>query len=703
KILEATPDAIVMIDQEGEIVFINTATVKLFGYEKEELLGQKVEILIPEPYRGRHPEHRHNFFKEPRSRAMGSGMELFGQRKNKEIFPVEISISPLETKDGLVGLAAIRDITLQKQAYQYARSLIEASLDPLVTISPDGKITDVNEATVQVTGVMRENLIGSDFSNYFTEPEEARDGYKQVFKEGFVRDYPLAIRHLYGNITNVVYNASVYKDATGKVLGVFAAARDITQRKKAEEQQHATSAYARSLIESSLDPLVMISPEGKITDVNHATEQITGVMREWLIGSDFSNYFTEPRKARESYRLVLKEGSLRDYPLAIRHASGKVIEVLYNASVYRDATGKVQGVFAAARDVTESKKNSQYARSLIEASLDPLMTISLEGKITDVNEATVQVTGLNREELIGTDFSIYFTEPQTARKGYEEAFEKGFVKDYALTIRHKNGKLTDVLYNASVYKDNDGNVLGVFAAARDYSLVKRTTEKLETSNQELDAFTYSVAHDLKAPLRAIDGFSKILMQDYNEKLDEEGKRILATVVGNTEKMGKLIEDLLALSHIGRHEIKKEYMDMHALVESIAKDLIHSMPNRQITLDLKKLESVKCDPALIRQVWLNLISNAIKFTQTKKNALIEIGSLSDVNFVTYYVKDNGLGFDMKYLDKLFGVFQRLHGKEIEGTGIGLANVKRIITRHGGKAWGEGKIGVGASFYFTLPRD
>ncbi len=291
KILEATPDATVMIDQEGIIIFINAQTVKLFGYEKSELIGKKVEILIPEPYRNRHPEHRSNFFKKPCSRPMGTGMQLFGQRKNKEIFPLEISLSPLETKDGVVGLAAIRDISEQKQASQYARSLIEASLDPLVTISPDGKITDVNEATVQVTGVTRENLIGSDFSNYFTEPEEAREGYKQVFKEGLVRDYPLAIHHVSGAVTNVVYNASIYRDVTGEVLGVFAAARDITQRKKAEEQQHAISAYARSLIESSLDPLVTISPDGKITDVNHATEIITGVMREWLIGSDFSSYF----------------------------------------------------------------------------------------------------------------------------------------------------------------------------------------------------------------------------------------------------------------------------------------------------------------------------------------------------------------------------------------------------------------------------
>src|SRR6185436_17230115 len=193
-----------------------------------------------------------------------------------------------------------------------------------------------------------------------------------------VRDYPLAIRHSSGRITDVLYNASVYKDGKGKVLGVFAAARDVTERKIAEELQRASSAYARSLIEASLDPLVTISAQGIITDVNQASAEATGVAREQLIGTDFSDYFTEPEKARAGYQEVFSQGFVRDYPLAIRHASGRVTDVLYNASVYKDDKGNVLGVFAAARDVTAQKQASQYARSLIEASLDPLVTISPE-------------------------------------------------------------------------------------------------------------------------------------------------------------------------------------------------------------------------------------------------------------------------------------------------------------------------------------
>jgi PAS domain S-box-containing protein len=269
------------------------------------------------------------------------------------------------------------------------------------------------------------------------------------------------MRHRDGTLTEVLYNASVYRDAGGKVLGVFAAARDVTEARQAFES-------ARSMIESSLDALVAISPEGMITDANEATVKATGIPRVELIGTAFSDCFTEPEKANAIYQLVFEQGMAVDYPLTMRHRDGTLTEVLYNASVYRDAGGKVLGVFAAARDVTKQRQaGAQYVRSLLEAALDPLVTISPAGKITDVNEATVKVTGLLREELIGTNFSDYFTEPDKANEGYQLVFDQGSVTDYPLTMRHRDGTLTEVLYNASVYRDAGGKVLGVFAAARD--------------------------------------------------------------------------------------------------------------------------------------------------------------------------------------------------------------------------------------------
>lgn len=465
-LVESADDAIISKTADGTVVFWNKGAEAVFGFTAEEMIGRSINLLSVEG-KDEHAEVTARYWE-------GRGLEHFQTkrvRKNGVVIDVSLNVSPILSSDGeLAGFSSIaRDITGHTQYSQYARSLIEASLDPLVTISADGKITDVNEATVKATGVSRRKLIGTDFSDYFTEPENARDGYQRVFKEGKVVDYPLTIRHTSGRLIDVLYNATVYRNASGDVIGVFAAARDVTAQKQASE-------YARVLIEASLDPLVTISPEGKITDVNRATIEATGLSRDELIGTDFSNYFTEPDKARAGYQQVFNQGSVTDYPLTIRQKSGRLIEVLYNASVYRDAKGDVAGVFAAARDVTEQRQASEYARSLLEASLDPLVTISPEGKITDVNRATIEATGLSREELIGTDFSNYFTEPDEARKGYQWVFDEGQVIDYPLTIKHKDGRLMDVLYNASVYRDTQGDVLGVFAAARDVTAQKQASE-----------------------------------------------------------------------------------------------------------------------------------------------------------------------------------------------------------------------------------
>jgi PAS domain S-box-containing protein len=243
------------------------------------------------------------------------------------------------------------------------------------------------------------------------------------------------------------------------------------------------------MIEASLDSLVAISPEGKITDANEATVKLTGVPREKLIGTSFSDYFTDPAKTNEVYQRVFTEGMAVDYPLILHHHNGHetLTEVLYNASVHRDASGKVLGVFAAARDVTKQSQAFEAARSMMEASLDSLVAISPEGKITDANEATVKLTGVPREKLIGTSFSLYFTDPSSAEEIYQRGFTEGMAVDYPLTLHHHNGHetLTEVRYNASVYRDADGDVLGVFAAARD--VTKQIADQRKIAEQQAKA------------------------------------------------------------------------------------------------------------------------------------------------------------------------------------------------------------------------
>jgi PAS domain S-box-containing protein len=349
-ILESSTEySVIAKDLTGKILLWNEGARRLYGYEPDEVVGKMNSSILhtPNDVEAGLPQKimddalKHGKFEGTVSR----------RRKSGEQFTARLVITPRHDTSGKpVGFLLIsKDISDEIRMSQYARSLIEASLDPLVTISADGKITDVNEATTKVTGVSREKLIGTDFTNYFTEPEKAQEGYRQVFAQGMVTDYPLTIRHADGRQTDVLYNASVYRDERGNVLGIFAAARDVTAQKQASQ-------YARSLIEASLDPLVTISADGKITDVNEATTKVTGVPREKLIGTDFTNYFTEPEKAQEGYRQVFAKGMVTDYPLTIRHGGGRLTDVLYNASVYRDERGNVRGVFAAARDVTAQKQ-----------------------------------------------------------------------------------------------------------------------------------------------------------------------------------------------------------------------------------------------------------------------------------------------------------------------------------------------------------
>ena len=343
-IIEHSNDAIVAKTLDGVITCWNPAAAKMYGYCEGEMLGASIDLLSPE---GRTQEFRSIL---ARIRA-GLDVEQFETRRVRRdgsVFPVQITVSPIRDEAGaVVGASSInRDLTNEMHAFDAARSMIESSLDSLVAISPEGLITDANAATVKVTGIGRAQLIGTAFSQCFTEPENADRIYQLVFDRGMAVDYPLTMRHRDGTLTEVLYNASVYRDGAGKVLGVFAAARDVTDARQAFES-------ARSMIESSLDSLVAISPGGLITDANAATVKVTGIGRAQLIGTAFSECFTEPSKANAIYQQVFDQGMAVDYPLTMRHRDGTLTEVLYNASVYRDTRGKVLGVFAAARDVTE--------------------------------------------------------------------------------------------------------------------------------------------------------------------------------------------------------------------------------------------------------------------------------------------------------------------------------------------------------------
>ncbi len=327
------------------------------------------------------------------------------------------------------------------------------------------------------------------------------------------------------------------------------------------------------------------------------------------------------------------------------------------------------------------------------------------GTIVEMNNTWMEWLRYDRDEVVNQMPFEQLLHPdfvQKFRTTFKRFKEQGVIRDEEFVVMRKDGTSFPVLVNEIAIFDADKKFIKSRSTVMDYTEQKKALERIEQLNQDLESFSYSVSHDLRAPLRSIDGYTQILLEDYASKLDDEGRRVLQVVVNNARRMARLIDDLLDFSRIGRKEIERTLIQTDVLVDSVVADLIPLEKGRQLDIRLGKLENCYGDPNLLRQVWMNLISNALKYTRNKDIAVIEISSDLKPEEVVFTIRDNGTGFDMQYANKLFGVFQRLHRqKDFEGTGVGLAIVHRIVTRHGGHVWANGEHGAGATFGFALP--
>ena len=487
-LIESNIDALMTTDPLGVITDVNRQMCEVTGYSREELIGTPFKRFFTDPQRAE------DGIRKVLAEDRVTNYELTMRAKSGKETVVSYNATTFRGSDGrLKGVfAAARDITDQKrleeelrQTQNYTRGLIEASVDALVTVDPEFRVTDVNEQTVRVTGYSREELIGSPFPDYFTDPDRATAGVQQTLREGFATNYVLVLRSKTGKETPVSFNASVFRNTEGDVRGIFAAARDITEQKRLEEELRQAQNYTRGLIESSVDPMITVDPGLTITDVNEQMVRLTEVPKERLIGSRFDGYFTKPDLAVAGVRRTLKEGYVTNYELTLKTPSGREVLVSFNASIFRDPEGNVRGIFAVARDVTEQRRleeqlreQQNYSRGLIEASVDALMTVDPNGLITDVNEQTVKLTGYNRKQLIGARFADYFTDPARATAGVRKTFDEGAVTDYELVVRAKSGSEMAVSFNASVFRDTAGRVAGILAAARDITQRKQIEQQL---------------------------------------------------------------------------------------------------------------------------------------------------------------------------------------------------------------------------------
>lgn len=332
-------------------------------------------------------------------------------------------------------------------------------------------------------------------------------------------------------------------------------------------------------------------------------------------------------------------------------------------------------------------------------------SLNKDGLIVEMNQTWLDWLGLTREEVVNKKMLTDFMTPQSQHE-FETKFNllksQGIVNTMEFEVEGVDNKPLYLFLNASGVYDEDGNFLRTRSTIFNITERHEAEAKVVEVNRELEAFSYSVSHDLRAPLRSINGYSKILEEDYSGQLDQEGNRILQVIRKNALRMGQLIDDLLNFSRLGRKELEKTMLNMNSLVENVQQELMINENGRQVEFDVKPLPEAYGDLSMIRQVWINLISNALKYSKRQDVSKIEIGSIREEENTVFYIRDNGVGFDMAYADKLFGVFQRLHRiEEFDGTGVGLALVHRIVSRHGGKIWANAEVNHGATFFFSIP--
>ncbi len=623
----------------------------------------------------------------------------------------------------------------------FQRTILDSVAYGIISATPDGVVTTFNPAAERLLGYTADEVVGKQTPECWHDAAEIARYAEQLSAElgepiapGFgvftarpSRNLPEEREWTFirkdGTHLTVQLSVSALHDKEGRITGFVGLTYDLTERRR-DQRQLQLLAYALDKVKETI--LLMGENDPDFFYVNQSAANTLGYSREEMMGG-LCVYDIAPDWNPEVWAQFWPELCRRrqmQFEARLQTRDGRIFpsEVTGN---YFEFDGKIYNL-AICRDISERKEVEKvltnYA-AIVESTDDAIVGKTLEGIITSWNRGAERMFGYRADEVVGQ--SIVFLIPADRRSEEQEILQKirrgESVVHYETVRQCKDGRLIDVSVTVSPLKNLQGEIVGASKIARDITerkkaeeelrrhrehleeLVSERTAQLEIANKELEAFSYSVSHDLRTPLRAIDGFSRLLATKYASKLDDEAQRLIHVVRDNSARMSQLIDDILAFSRIGRGEMHMVPVDMRQLVEAVWLDLEPLRANRNISFDLQVLPPAQGDAALLRQVWTNLLSNALKFTGHKASAHIEIGGGAEGDGNTYYIKDDGAGFDQNYAHKLFGVFQRLHAlDEFEGTGIGLAIVKRIVTRHGGAVSGEGRVGEGAVFRFTLPK-
>jgi len=609
------------------------------------------------------------------------------------------------------------DLRTSEANYREQAEILDLTHDAILVRSLAGRIVYWNRSAEQLYGWTKREARGQDphelLNTIFPKPLSQIDD--DVLRRGFWVGELIHQRRDGSRIT-VSSRWALRTNAAGEPISVLESNRDVSQRKEEEEK-------FRNLLESAPDAMVIVDSAGLIQLVNAQTEIIFGYSRDELVGQTVERLIPErfhPSHAghRQGYSQSPRARSMgAGLDLYGRRKDGTEFPVEISLSPLKTGAGTL--ILSAIRDVTERKEEQDKFRNLLESAPDAIVIVDGQGQIQLVNAQTERLFGYSREELNGKPVELLM--PQRFHRqhvGHRRLYSdsprpREMGAGFELSGRRKDGTEFPVEISLSPLKTQGGTLIS--SAIRDVSDRRHAEEEirklnavlserivqLDTANKELESFSYSVSHDLRAPLRHIDGFARILKEEHAAGLSPEGARYLDRVLDSANHMGRLVDDLINLARIGRREISKERVRLDDVVRQAIAELPSEIHERKIEWLVEPLAHADCDPGLLKIVFSNLLANSAKFTRTRETAVIEVGECASRGTSAYFVRDNGVGFDPRYADKLFGVFQRLHRQEdFEGTGIGLATVQRIIRRHGGEIWAESEPDRGATFFFTL---
>jgi PAS domain S-box-containing protein len=517
------------------------------------------------------------------------------------------------------------------------------------------------------------------------------------------------------------------------VIGISSIARDVSERKRAQSALEAQAAVLREQAQMlDLANVLARDLDNHIILWNTGMEQMYGWTKGEALGKSSHELLkTESELPFAAIREVLFKKGKWQGELTHTRKDGRRVVVASQWVLHKDDRGRPAAILEINDDITERKRAEEEVRRsearlrlVWENALDGMRLIDGQGTIRLVNEAYCNLVQKPREELEGKPLSVIYQAEraeEVMRLHRERFAQRDIPRHHETEVVLWNGKQLFIELSNSFLELEQGGALLV-TVFRDITDRKRVEEEvrqlneqlerrvqertaeLTMANRELEAFTYSVAHDLRAPLRHIDAFSRILHEDFAAALPDEAKSYLENIRNGSRNMSQLVDDLLNLARVGRQELRRQPTPLGPLVAEVMAELKRETRDRPIEWRIEALPTIECDSGLMKQVFANLLSNAVKYTRPRQVAVIEVGQKQMNGTTAVFVRDNGVGFNMKYADKLFGVFQRLHrAEQFEGTGVGLATVDRIVRKHGGKVWAEAAVDQGATFYFTVGED